>query len=789
MQTLAAGEADRAPDGPSEGPSDDDRPARASSTGRPGAGRGTLVAFTATTFLSASLLFLVQPMVAKMLLPLLGGSAAVWNTATVFFQAALLGGYLFSHLTLRRLGVRRQPWLQLAVVLAGAAALPIAVPSGWHPPAEGSPSAWTMLVLVATVGLPFFVLSTVSPTIQRWFSTTDHPQAADPYFLYAAGNIGSLLALLGYPLLLEPFLSLETQAGLWAAIYGAFALGLTACLVLVRRHAATPTPTDAPSAAAGLAPLPPLAWRTRLRWIGFAAVPSALMLGVTRHISSDVAAMPLIWVAPLALYLGTFVVAFGRDPERAVAWSGRALKLLAVPLALTFFGLLSSIAVDLALHLSVFTAAAMVAHGRLSLERPAPARLTDFYLMLSVGGVVGGGVSALLAPVVFSSVLEYPLFLVAALALLPRSAFVPARPPSADRLRARLRARGLAIGGTGARITLQGALVGAIVLGTAGAAVAVRSSGTQRALVAAMLVAAVGAGVAFVAVRTPQGFAAAIGVVIGVDLLVPASPTTFQARTFYGVHRVYVDQANGDRHVLLNGSTVHGMEDTKGPTAGQPTTYYHPTGPIGQWFTAHRDDGPRRVGVVGLGSGALAWYGRAGDDLTFYEIDRAVVDIAERADLFTFLDASPADVRVEVGDGRLLLQDETGPRADALVIDAFSGDSIPAHLLTDEAVGLYLRRVADDGALVFHISNRFFDFTPVVARLAAAHDLVAWQSVDGATPEEAQQGKLTSTWVVLARADADVAVAGDPGWAKLDDGGDAPLWTDDRSDLLRLLRW
>ncbi|MBX3286502.1 MAG: fused MFS/spermidine synthase [Actinobacteria bacterium] len=742
------------------------------------AGRGTVAVFTAATFVSASLLFLVQPLVAKMLLPLLGGSAAVWNTASVFFQAVLLAGYAFSHLSLRRLGVRRQPWLQAAVALVGLAVLPIAIPSGWVPPA-GAPGLWTLLVLGATVGLPFFVLSTVSPTLQRWFAATDHPSAHDPYFLYAAGNVGSLLSLLAYPLVAEPLLSSGDLSHLWTIGYATFVVLLLACWAQVRRTARR-QPTDAPEAERS-----PLSWATRLRWAGFAAVPSGLMLGVTRHISSDVAAMPLLWVVPLALYLGTFIVAFGRRPERAVAVASRALKLLVVPLTLSFFGFLSSIEVGLALHLSVFSAAAMVAHGRLSLDRPGTDRLTDFYLMLSVGGVVGGATAALLAPVLFSSVLEYPVFLVAALALLPRSAFGGAGPTAPD---ATTHGVGAMLARARGAISPRVLVVAAAVLGTAVASVAIRSSGTQEALVTAMLVAAVGAMAAFVLTRSAAGFATSIGVILALGLLVPANATRYQSRTFYGVHRVYEDQANGGRHVLLNGSTVHGMEDVTGPQAGQPTTYYHPTGPIGRWFALHRADPPRRIGVVGLGSGALAWYGRAGDRMRFYEIDDAVVHIAQDPDLFTFVDRSKADVDVEVGDGRLLLAEEAGPKADALVIDAFSGDSIPAHLLTDEAVGLYLRRLDEHGTLVVHISNRFFDFRPVVAKLAAAHDLAAYVAFDPATPEQAAQGKLASTWVVMARTAADAGVADQPGWTRMDGGGSVPLWTDDRSDLLRLLR-
>ncbi len=385
--------------------------------------------------------------------------------------------------------------------------------------------------------------------------------------------MGSLLSLLAYPLVAEPLLSSGSLSRMWAIGYGTFVVLLVACWVLVRRTA----PTEVRRTGAEVRS--PLSWRTRLRWVGFAAVPSGLLLGVTRHISSDVAAMPLLWVVPLALYLGTFIVAFGRRPDRAVRVASRALKLLVVPLTLSFFGFLSSIEVGLALHLSVFTAAAMVAHGRLSLDRPGTDRLTDFYLMLSVGGVVGGATAALAAPVIFSSVLEYPVFLVAALALLPRSAFVGARadqagdvpagsaaPTLLERARERDHPRGPRgrRGGGGRR----GRLGGGAELGDA--AIAGRRHARGRR----------GGHLRLRPHPVSRGFAASIGVVLAVGLLVPANATRYQSRTFYGVHRVYVDQANGGRHVLLNGTTVHGMEDTTGPfrpASPRPTTT--PPGP------------------------------------------------------------------------------------------------------------------------------------------------------------------------------------------------------------------
>lgn len=796
------------------------------------AGRGTLLVFTLASFLGAALLFLIEPMVTKMLLPLLGGTPAVWNTAMVFFQAALLGGYLFAHVTISGMGTRRQPIVQIIGLAVPLLLLPVAVPSGWRPPVGSSPAAWTLLALTVMVGAPFLMLSTTGPTLQRWFSATTHPHAPDPYFLYAAGNIGSLLALIAYPLVIEPNLSLTQQSRAWTVLYLLFAVLTLLCALLLRRARLGPVPdaaspgadvpartaavarrrgSDGPAARpalsvadAGRSPsAAPITARTRLRWIYLAAIPSALMLGVTRHIGTDVASMPLLWVIPLSLYLITFIVAFGRRSSVPARISARALKLLVIPLALSFYGLVGSLWLALALHLSVFFAAAMVAHGRLATERPTPERLTEFYLLLSVGGVVGGIVTALIAPVVFNSVLEYPIAIVLALTVLPASAFAPSarrRSAAPDVRRPDILRRdedeapasgGPAQVGAHRFVSPRAVALGLAVVVVAVAAVAIRSSGTQQSLTISILVAAAGGAAAYMLVRTPLGYAGAVGTLLLAALVVPANPTLHEQRTFFGVHRVYEDLTNDRRHVLLNGTTVHGMEDFVGPHAGQPTTYYHPTGPIGQYFEQRRaDPRPAKVGLIGLGSGALAAYGRPGDHLTYYEIDDAVIDIAERPNLFTFVADSAATIDFKLGDGRLELENATEARYDVLVIDAFSGDAIPVHLITNEAMALYERRTSAHGVIAFHISNRYFDFAPVLARLAEAQGLTAYIQDDPATDAQAAEGKLEATWVLLARSPADLGpLAQDPRWSRLGPAPTAPLWTDDYSDLLHVFRW
>jgi hypothetical protein len=735
--------------------------------------RTLVVAFTATSFLGAFLLFLVEPMAAKFLLPLLGGSPAVWNTAMVFFQATLLGGYTAAHLMLTRVPVRPQAFVQVALLALALLALPIALPGGWQAPTGGDPAAWTLLALAVMVGAPFFMLSTVGPTLQRWFSRTTHPRAGDPYFLYAAGNTGSLLALIAYPFVLEPAMPLSRQSHVWTWLYAAFVVACGACAALLLRHRATelaPTGT-APArggASEGRSPPSAIGWRRSARWVLLAFIPSVLMLGVTRYLSSDIASVPLLWVVPLSLYLATFVVAFGRRPDRVVRFSSRAFRLLAVPLALSFLGIIPSLWIELPLQLAGFTTAALVTHGQLAVDRPGVTELTRFFLLLSLGGVLGGIFAALIAPLVFTSVVEYPIAIVMALAVLP------VQPAHATARRGRFDGRA--------------AILSVAAVAVAVAAVTVRSDGTQRSLTLAMIVAALGLAGAYVLARRPLGFAGAVAVVLVLAQLVPANPTLFAQRTFFGVHRVY--RAPGGRHILLNGTTVHGMENqVNGRLDDVPISYYGRQGPLGDVFAALASGPPIRIAAIGAGAGSAAAYLRPGDQLTFFEIDDAVVRIASNPSLFSFVSDSKGSVRFVLGDGRIELGRSSGG-FDLVIVDAFSGDAIPTHLLTDEAIRLYVQRIALHGLLAFNVSNRYFDLEPVLARVAAQEGLSGVVRSDTApTAEELDAGELPSTWVVIARSpDTLGSLTRSSGWEPIGGGAGAPLWTDDYTDLLATLR-
>ncbi|MDP8930858.1 MAG: fused MFS/spermidine synthase, partial [Actinomycetota bacterium] len=653
--------------------------------------------FGVASFLSAGLLFVVQPMVGKLVLPLFGGSPAVWNTAMLFFQSVLLAGYAYAHVSTRWLGLRRQPLVHVVALLVPLLVLPIALPSRASAPEGVEPALWLLYVLVLVVGAPFLLVSTSGPLLQRWFSATDHRRAGDPYFLYAAGNAGSLLALVAYPLVVEPSLSLADQRELWSVGYGVFVLLAVACVVALHRRRA-PTAGGGSARAYLSARGAPVALRRQLAWVGLAFVPSSLMLGVTSFASTDIAAFPLLWVIPLALYLATFIVAFGQ--RRPSVWLGaaRLLPALLLAVALIMAGQAASLPAifQIVLHLLFFTAVALVAHGRLAADRPEPAKLTHFYLLVAVGGALGGLFNGLLAPVIFDDVIEYPLVIAASVFLLIglRHREHPPRPAPLP----------------------QRAFTGAVVIGVPWflQQVAERLASGATLVIVGVLLAALGV-VAVVAARRPAAFA------IGMSLvLAPIIPFTGDAlhteRTFFGVARVH---AQGDRHVLVHGTTIHGWQDRRPDHLTVPQSYYERSGPIGDVFAAYGAQPlADEVGLIGLGTGGLAAYGRAGQTLTFYEIDHAIVDIATDPALFSFVSDTPAEVEIVVGDGRLALADAAPDRYGLIIVDAFSSDAIPVHLMTSEAFDLYRSKLAPGGVIVFHISNRHLDLEPVVAGIA-----------------------------------------------------------------------
>jgi len=737
--------------------------------------------YTAAIFVAAALLFLVQPMVGKMVLPRAGGSPQVWNTAMVFFQTALLAGYAYAHFSVKWLGVKKQALAHLALLALPLLVLPIALPDG-YPPVEGGQSFWIIGVLTLAVGAPFFVLASASPLLQRWLAATDHPSAADPYFLYAGSNAGSLVGLLAFPLLLEPMLPGTSQARLWMIGYGLFVVLAAVCAVVAARGDGSRS--DAPAPAGATTPPPgdaAVTSRDRLFWIATSAVPSALLLGVTQYLTSEIAPTSLLWVLPLAVYLATFVAAFSR---RTLASAETLSRLLAIAVVVAALVQLARIvdpqwAVAL-LHLGVLALAGLLCHTRLAASRPSTSHLTEYYLWISAGGAIGGTFAALLAPVLFDFIAEYPIAVV--LACLFR---LPHRPPSTPGEAARGASRWL-YGGRTLDWALPAALAAFIVV----AAVATRSNEAVPDGVMVILVAVLPTILCYVFSPRPVRFALGVAV-----LLVSAQSGQMYRgailhteRTFFGVHRVATDPDNRVR-ILYHGATVHGVQNVAPERAVEPLAYYHPTGPAGSLVLQFgRTPSKERLALVGAGTGALAVLAGAHQRVTLYEIDPEIVRIAENPSFFSYLANARAPYDVVVGDGRLELS-RTSETYDLIVLDAFSSGTIPVHLLTREAFELYLDRLRPRGALLFHISNRHLELTPVVAAQARDLGLAAFEWIDARRDEDIERGIFGSEWVLIARSPQDLDYVPVMGWRPLDTQVPGRAWTDDFSDLLSVQRW
>lgn len=733
-----------------------------------------LIGYAITLFLSALLLFLIQPMAGKMLLPLYGGTPAIWNTCMVFFQAALLLGYGYAHLMVKYLGSRRQSAMHLLLMLTGLLALPLAFSNNALPPADIDPTSFLLYQLSIRVGLPFFIVSSSAPVLQRWFSQTNHPASGDPYFLYAASNFGSLLALLGYPLVVEPLLALDRQSLWWSAGYGLLIVMVAACrLWLVSRYK---EPAEADKQMAGAAPedTPSPSFRLQLFWMFCAFVPSSLMLGTTTFITTNLAAIPLMWVFPLALYLTTFIFVFARKQLLPHTRVVRLMPFAAIAFApLFFWSIRGSEFILILLHLGMFFLTSLFCHGELAASRPHPTHLTGFYLWMSVGGVLGGIFNALLAPVVFDRIIEYPLGLLLACLLLPQLI------SGEDRTKARigdiLRPLALALIVVGMfRITAPLAqehnhAVFFLIFATAGlACFSFKERRWRFALGFAILLLAMG----HVAdqVKGQQVYA---------------------SRNFFGVKRVVANTQEGIRY-LYHGTTVHGSQWLDTDHSLTPLTYYHRSGPVGDIFgelisTENKDN----VAIIGLGVGSLASYAHPGEHFTFYEIDPEVERIARNERYFDFLDAMQGQLEVVIGDGRLSLAQAEPGAFDIILLDAFSSDAIPVHLITREAVALYLSKLQTQGMLVFHISNRYLNLEPLMAGLSAEFGLSCLIRKDSANPRDPDQaGKLPSVYAAMGRPGSAIGhLAGNPNWQPIRPGTEHIVWTDQFSNLIHLMSW
>jgi SAM-dependent methyltransferase len=708
-----------------------------------------------------------------MLLPYLGGTPAVWNTCMLFFQTLLLAGYAYAHLATTRLPVRPQIILHLLLLVAAALCFPVQVSEEAVRALDGAaqPLVWLLARLSAMVGLPFLLLATGGPLLQKWFSYTAHPAAKDPYFLYGASNFGSFLALFGYPLLLEPGLRLREQSLLWAAGYGLLLVLLGACAV-VRWCAAGSTqptakqPTEIPA---------PLTVARRLRWVALAFVPSTLMLGVTTYLSTDISPIPLLWVMPLGLYLLTFILAFAR--RQYVSLPVLSKLVLGLGLALIFLivaQLRQPIILLVCLHLLFFFIAALVGHTRLAEDRPPAAQLTEFYLWLSLGGMLGGVFNNLLAPHIFDTIAEYPLAVILALMLRVPSA----KPQAWATPRWFDLAWPLGAGATAALLTMILPRLGMIPL---------------RVIVLSCLPPAL---IAAASVAFPLRFALTIGaLLLGANAYlseISLGRTLLMERNFFGTLRVAEDR-EGKFRLLYHGNTIHGRQFRAGPQQCEPLSYYHQRSPLGQAMTAFAAaPAAMKIAVVGLGTGAIATYSQPGQQWTYYEIDPAVLAVATRSEYFTYLSQCAATpVKTILGDARLQLRHAPDGQYDLLVLDAFSSDAVPTHLLTRQALQLYLTKLAPGGRLLFHVSNHYLDLRSVVAALTQSEGLVCLASDDTKAQKAALvEGQDPAYWMAVARTESDLgALSHSPHWHRAQANAQSRLWLDDYSNVLGAFKW
>ena len=736
--------------------------------------------FVLTILVGSFLLFQVQPMVARMVLPRLGGAPAVWNSAMLVYQALLLGGYAYAH-WLGRFEVRRQATIHVALLLVAALWLPIGI-ANIAPPAPGQEALWVPLLLLASIGPVFFAVSAQAPLMQRWFAAD--ARAGDPYYLYAASNLGSFAGLISYPALVEPTMPLATQSWGWTAGYGLLVL-LVAATAAARWHGHA-----AQDAAAATAAEPPPSLRRKLHWLLIAAVPSGLMLSTTTHLTTDIVAMPLLWVLPLGLYLLSFSVAFSTADRVTQVFTTIAPAVL---LSVGGISLLSTgggtMLVALAALAMLFIVATAL-HGYLYYLRPASQHLTLFYLIMSAGGVLGGLFAALIAPLIFDWAYEHPLLVLAAALLLPLPALFPwdkwlKLSPLPARVIVALMVGLAAFASWKMASEWAGQVEGPVAIwGAVLLAIGLLVIGWRWAYVPVLALLMLGVG--------------------GWDTL-QESFTGMRVRSYFGVYTVTDDPYRQQRR-LAHGTTLHGLQRTDPGHELEPTTYYgHESGVGLALDKAPTLAGPNAaVGVVGLGAGTLSCYRRPGQQWTIFEIDPAMVEIARDPSKFTFITRCAPDTPIVIGDARLQIAKLPPAQFDILVIDAFSSDAIPLHLLTAEAIGIYARALKPGGILLIHISNRFFALEPVLSAEAKARGWSAAIRLD--TPPEEHSSRpdfsnLTgSNWVALTATPGRLAqltgsleprtAASQPGiWVPLESRPNFERWTDDYASTLPVLLW
>ncbi len=717
--------------------------------------------FVLTIVTGSFLLFLTQPMIARMALPRVGGAPSVWNSAMLVYQLLLLAGYTYAH-GLSYLRPRLQSGIHLGVFALGALFLPIGLISATPPP-DAQPAFWVPWFLISSMGLLFFVVSAQAPLMQRWYAL--ETSRGDPYPLYAASNLGSFAGLISYPLVVEPLMSLSQQSWLWTAIYGFLVLLVVACAFTV--------PADAVEVAPEETEAPPTT-RRYLHWIALAAVPSGLMLSTTTHLTTDIVAIPMLWVLPLGLYLLSFVIAFAarRGPANFITMLAPIIILVAG--GLVFGRGTENPLYPVTLGLLLLFAIAVALHGEMFRLRPAAGHLTRFYLAMSVGGMLGGLFCAIVAPLVFDWAYEYPLLVLGAAVLVPQIPLVPWVKGQEWLMRLALPAM-------------------AILLAAAVYMMRARGMSSQIILVGSILISLV----ALACLGRRVAFAVCLlALMVSYDDrgVLQTSFTGGRTRSYFGIYEVY-DRGDGSARVLTHGTTLHGIQNLAPNLELVPTSYYARRSGVGialtnadALFGAHP-----RVGVVGLGSGTLSCYAHPNYDWTIFEIDPAMVNVARNQ--FTFLRKCAPQAQIVLGDARLSLAERPANSIDLLAVDAFSSDAVPMHLLTHEALQVYGRAVQQNGIVLFHISNRYLDLRPVIAELAQSSGWAAAMLEYVPTEEEEAQNATISVWIAMSRNPemlarlAQYSGEDSTAWRTLEPRPGFAGWTDDHASILPIINF
>ena len=729
--------------------------------------------FCLTLFTSAFLLFWIQPLIGKRLLPILGGAPAVWNTCLLFFQIMLLIGYVYALALSRWLTLRSQALVHVFLITSIAIYL---FRSSAHPPVlaeaqHGNPILWLFKNLLFSVGLPFFILSASNPLLQSWFSRLRHHLAVDPYFLFAASNAGSLLALIAFPLALEPGLVLNTQYQFWRV--GFVVLATLTCVIALGLKPLVGVSTNrSQSSATGSDSNSKVTLFRRLRWLALSFVPSSLMLGVTTYVTADVAAVPLLWVIPLALYLLTFVIAFTKRQFASAALLNRLMIVGALVVTLILAsGATEPAWVLILANLGFFFVAAMLCHGQLANDRPSVTHLPEYYLWIALGGALGSVFNVLIAPILFKSILEYPLAIVIACML------QPSEPRDTNERQSSYLDFLYPVGLYVVAISLV-ILVDRLRI----------SSSTIRVFVVL--------GVPLIIInhffrQRPIRFALGLSAVMLASVYYTGTNdrTVHVVRNFFGTTRVSTDSRNAINS-LYSGNTVHGRQFVDQSRQCEPLSYHHENGPLGQVMAVfNAAPANSRVAVIGLGVGAMISYSKPAQEWTFYEINPDVINLARNSQYFSYLqNCASGPLTVVEGDARLNLQGAQDGQYGLIVLDAFSSDAIPVHLVTRQALDLYLSKLAAGGILAFHISNRSLDLKPILADLAEGRKLICI-GFDDLKPSTLE-GKDPSQWVVMARSSDEISnLSINSQWQPLKGAKGRKVWSDDYSNILRAIRW